>query len=381
MLIESDALIKFTIGFVNLEANVIAIEVDKNKNIDELDFEIPVINSRYSRDYLSLDLLNPNNFDFVAVNLKKYDEDERNKNIIFRDLFVTGLRMAMEQKGKTMVTSIIAKLKTSAQMIIITFILLILGLKGLSLTWAVPILDIVKDYKLVYNLSLFVTLFTGFTGLTYLFSNRKTRRTGGGGFLFSSLLLVLNSIGLIILFLWFFNTSGNQQEAGQNFVERISILEERLAAKDEQISILTEEVDADLKFVNKEVRKLWDLSNKRNRKNISENLNSIESVQKLLQEYSQNIKLIAGDTNKVLIEIDLQKIDFVFLDGGHSYETVTNDLMILYGGMKDQKKVILCDDYGKESYIAEVEKAIDDFTKKNNLKFNLIENRFAEIIT
>ena len=93
--------------------------------------------------------------------------------IIFRDLFVTGLRMAMEQKGRTLVTSIIAKLKTSAQMIIIIFILVILGLKGLSLTWAIPVLDIVKDYKLVYNLSLFVTLFTGVTGLTYLFSNRK----------------------------------------------------------------------------------------------------------------------------------------------------------------------------------------------------------------
>ena len=93
--------------------------------------------------------------------------------IIFRDFFVTGLRMAMEQKGRTMVTSIIAKLKTSAQMIIITFILVTLGLKGLSLTWAIPVLDIVKDYKLVYNLSLFVTLFTGFTGLNYLFSNRK----------------------------------------------------------------------------------------------------------------------------------------------------------------------------------------------------------------
>ena len=49
--------------------------------------------------------------------------------------------------------------------------------------------------------------------------------------------------------------------------------------------------------------------------------------------------------------------------------------------MKDQKKVILCDDYGKESCISEVEKAINDFTKKNNLKLNLIENRFAEIIT
>ena len=114
---------------------------------------------------------------------------------------------------------------------------------------------------------------------------------------------------------------------------------------------------------------------------LKENLNSIESVKKLLKKYSQNIKLIAGDTNKVLKKIDLQKIDFVFLDGGHSYETVTNDLSILYASMKNQKKVILCDDYGKESHISEVEKAINDFTKKNNLKFNLIENRFVEIIT
>ena len=114
---------------------------------------------------------------------------------------------------------------------------------------------------------------------------------------------------------------------------------------------------------------------------LKENLNSIESVQKLLQEYSKNIKLIAGDTNRVLKEIDLQKIDFVFLDGGHSYETVTNDLSILYESMKDQKKIILCDDYGKESHILEVEKAVNDFTQKKNLKLNLIENRFAEIIT
>ena len=114
---------------------------------------------------------------------------------------------------------------------------------------------------------------------------------------------------------------------------------------------------------------------------LRENLNSIQSVSRLLKGYRDNIRLIAGDTNKVLKEIDLQNIDFTFLDGGHSYETVINDLTILYGSMKDKKKVILCDDYGKESYIPEVEKAINDFTKKNNLKLNLIENRFAEIIT
>jgi len=114
---------------------------------------------------------------------------------------------------------------------------------------------------------------------------------------------------------------------------------------------------------------------------LRENLNSIESVSKLLKKYSSNIKLVAGDTNKVLKEINLQSIDFVFLDGGHSYQTVINDLTMLYENMKDKKKVILCDDYGKESYIPEVENAINDFTRRNNLKLNLIENRFAEIIT
>ena len=114
---------------------------------------------------------------------------------------------------------------------------------------------------------------------------------------------------------------------------------------------------------------------------LRENLNSIESVSKFLKKYSSNIKLIAGDTNKVLREINLQNIDFVFLDGGHSYQTVINDLTILYENMKDKKKVILCDDYGKESYIPEVENAINDFTRRNNLKLDLIENRFAEIIT
>ena len=114
---------------------------------------------------------------------------------------------------------------------------------------------------------------------------------------------------------------------------------------------------------------------------LRENLNSVESVSRLLKRYNENIKLIAGDTNRVLKEINLQNIDFVFLDGGHSYQTVINDLSIIYGGMKNKKKVILCDDYGKESYIPEVEKAINDFTKQNNLELNIIENRFAEIIT
>ena len=113
---------------------------------------------------------------------------------------------------------------------------------------------------------------------------------------------------------------------------------------------------------------------------LRENLNSIESVNKLLKKYSSNIKLIAGDTNKVLKKINLQNIDFVFLDGGHSYQTVTSDLSILYESMRGKNKVILCDDYGEASFIQEVKNAIDDFSNKNNIKINTIENRFAELI-
>ena len=136
-----------------------------------------------------------------------------------------------------------------------------------------------------------------------LSSNRRARKTGGGGFLFSSLVLILNSIGLIILFLWFFNTSGNQQQAGQNFVERISVLEESLAQKDQQINILSEEVEADLKFVNKEIRKLWDLSNKRNRKNISKNLNSIENLNEKIESIDKKDEVLSAQQRALTLEL------------------------------------------------------------------------------
>jgi phosphatidylglycerophosphate synthase len=78
----------------------------------------------------------------------------------------------MEKKGFSLVTSTIAKTKTAFQMSIITFTLFVMGLKGMSLAWAKPMLDIVKEYQLIYTFTLFVTIFTVFTGFTYLYANR-----------------------------------------------------------------------------------------------------------------------------------------------------------------------------------------------------------------
>jgi len=112
-----------------------------------------------------------------------------------------------------------------------------------------------------------------------------------------------------------------------------------------------------------------------------ENLNSKESVEKFLNKFKKNITLIQGDSNKTLKQNDLTNVDFAFIDGGHSYETTYNDLDTLYSCMKDKNKTIVCDDYIDAGYITEVKKAVDNFVKKNNLKKQIIKNKFVLITT
>ena len=114
---------------------------------------------------------------------------------------------------------------------------------------------------------------------------------------------------------------------------------------------------------------------------LKENLNSIESVKKFLKRYKKNITLVRGDTNKTLKQTDLSKIDFAFIDGGHSYETTYNDLSNLYSSMKNKSKTILCDDYMDASYITGVKKSVDDFVKEKNLDLEIIKGKFALIKT
>ena len=114
---------------------------------------------------------------------------------------------------------------------------------------------------------------------------------------------------------------------------------------------------------------------------LKENLNSMESIEKFLKKFKKNINLVKGDSNKTLNQHNLSKIDFAFIDGGHSYETTYNDLSILYSFMKNKAKTIVCDDYMDATYITEVKKAVDEFVKKNNLKFEVINGKFALIET
>ena len=79
--------------------------------------------------------------------------------------------------------------------------------------------------------------------------------------------------------------------------------------------------------------------------------------------------------------MDIENIDFAFLDGGHSFETVFNDLNLIFNKISSNKNaIILCDDYEDADYIIGVKKAVDQFVKEKKLKFEVIEKRFAKII-
>jgi len=92
--------------------------------------------------------------------------------IIFRDLFVTGLRIAMVKKDLNMETIKIAKAKTGIQITIIIFILLFLVLRGLPISGINWIIQYISWDIVIYYLMLGVTLFTTLTGISYLYLNR-----------------------------------------------------------------------------------------------------------------------------------------------------------------------------------------------------------------
>ena len=91
--------------------------------------------------------------------------------IIFRDIFITLLRMLMKRNDRTLVTSNIAKSKTSAQLTLIIFTLSFLVFSRMNGTILSAIFDLVSKYNLVYNLTFFVSLFTIFTGYKYIRDN------------------------------------------------------------------------------------------------------------------------------------------------------------------------------------------------------------------
>ena len=139
--------------------------------------------------------------------------------------------------------------------------------------------------------------------------------------------------------------------------------------------------EKDLKTLNEEIAPRTKFSNPL--KNIYYNYiirldpYSQKSVLRLLKKFTKNINIIKGDSKDILNNINRNEFDYVFLDGGHKYETVKNDLVNLLQVIKNGGTIV-CDDYNL-TYAPGIKKAIDEYVL--NYKFNLkiLNSRFAEI--
>ena len=105
-------------------------------------------------------------------------------------------------------------------------------------------------------------------------------------YVFLGVVFVLLLIGILALSLWVSELSKATNDNSAKVESRLSILEEQLQLADSTSTESLSDINSQLQFLDKEIRKLWDLSNKRNKVNI-------EKLTKDVSKYASAIKEIA----------------------------------------------------------------------------------------
>jgi len=88
-------------------------------------------------------------------------------------------------------------------------------------------------------------------------------------------------------------------------LQALSILQEKLTSTDEQANLSVDAMKILLKEQDHEIRKLWDLANKRNKVDIGKNKNTLNDQSKLITKQGGKIDLLNKDLDQ--LEKDLSK--------------------------------------------------------------------------
>ena len=78
----------------------------------------------------------------------------------------------MSNSGLEFVTSKLSKFKTAFQLTIIIITLIFISVEGLDMKVFIPTITIIKQYKIIYILTGFISIFTAYTGILYVYTNR-----------------------------------------------------------------------------------------------------------------------------------------------------------------------------------------------------------------
>ena len=163
------------------------------------------------------------------------------------------------------------------------------------------------------------------------------QKTSGG--LFVGFLYVLVFMSILALGIWQNIESKSNKESLDSINERLIVIEEQINIADEINNDSLTDISASIQFLDKEVRKLWDLSNKRNKVNITKLTETTNKINGAIK----NIEISIKEASK---KIESNKEDIVSTSKDLSDLLKTNseinDLEIALRALETQ--MILMDD-------------------------------------
>ena len=136
------------------------------------------------------------------------------------------------------------------------------------------------------------------------------KRSNRGGLLVG-FIYVAAFMSILFLAIWQTFESESNKSSMVLVDERLSLIEEQINIVDETSNDSMTDISASIQFLDKEIRKLWDLSNKRNKVNIQELTKQITDIDKLLIQIQQDLKINQTNLTNMKQNIDLNvfKID------------------------------------------------------------------------
>ena len=164
------------------------------------------------------------------------------------------------------------------------------------------------------------------------------QRSNRGGLLIG-FIYVITFMSILFLGIWQTFESESNKSSLTLVDERLSLIEEQINIVDETNNDSMTDITSSIQFLDKEVRKLWDLSNKRNKVNIQKLTEQSVKIEKLLDEIQINIKNNQDNiySLKNNIDLNISKLDSLQLNA--------SDLNILKTNINSlDTQLILLDD-------------------------------------
>ena len=114
------------------------------------------------------------------------------------------------------------------------------------------------------------------------------KRANSGGLLVGFIYVL---VFMSILFLWIWQTfeTENDKSLLNTIDERLNLIEEQINIVDETNNDTITDISSSIQFLDKEVRKLWDLSNKRNKVNIQKLSDQAIKIEEILQKLQTDV--------------------------------------------------------------------------------------------